>query len=160
MIFVTVGAQMPFDRLIGAVDAWAHARGRSDVFAQIGPTTLRPRHIAFTEFIEPEQFRAHVQESSALVAHAGMGSILMALEAGKPILVMPRRGDLNETRNDHQMATARRFLQLQKVAVAFDETELPAKLDEVDNLSAAGQISPWASDSLVQAIAQFIKGAR
>ena len=42
MIFVTVGHQMPFDRLIAAVDAWAGARGRSDVFAQIGTTSLRP----------------------------------------------------------------------------------------------------------------------
>jgi UDP-N-acetylglucosamine transferase subunit ALG13 len=157
VIFVTVGAQMPFDRMVAAVDAWAGARGRRDVFAQIGPTAYRPRHLEWTEFIEPEQFREKVESARVLVAHAGMGSILTALEAGKPILVMPRRGDLRETRNDHQVATARRFLELGKVAVAFDEGELASKLDQLDDLAATGRISPWASDRLVQAIASFIR---
>ena len=37
MIFVTVGTQLAFDRMIKAVDEWAGARGRTDVFAQVGP---------------------------------------------------------------------------------------------------------------------------
>ncbi len=35
MIFVTVGEQLPFDRLVRAVDEWAAASGK-EVFAQIG----------------------------------------------------------------------------------------------------------------------------
>lgn len=147
---------MPFDRMVGAIDDWAGARGRNDVFAQIGETSLRPRHIEWTPLLDPDEFRAKVKAASILVAHAGMGSILTALEAGKPILVMPRRGDLRETRNDHQVATARRFLELNKVAVAFDEHELGPKLDQLDRLSAPERISPWASDRLVRAIADFI----
>ena len=49
MIFVTVGAQMPFDRMCKAVDAWAAKRGRSDVFAQIGETEWRPSASAPTQ---------------------------------------------------------------------------------------------------------------
>lgn len=148
---------MPFDRMVAAVDRWAGERSRRDVFAQIGPTEWRPSHVEWTEFIEPEQFKARVASCRVLVAHAGMGSILTALEAGKPILVMPRRGELLETRNDHQVATARRFLELGKVAVAMDETELAAKLDRLDDLAASGKISPWASDRLIRAIASFIQ---
>src|SRR5690349_506002 len=96
MIFVTVGAQMPFDRLVRCVDHWAAGRGRRDVFAQIGPTAWRPENIEFVQFMEPPEFRARVTEAKAVVAHAGMGSIITALELGKPILVMPRRGDLRE----------------------------------------------------------------
>lgn len=147
---------MPFDRMVAAVDDWAGARGRSDVFAQIGETSLRPKHIEWTPLLDPDAFRAKVHASSILVAHAGMGSILTALEAGKPILVMPRRGDLRETRNDHQIATAKRFLELNKVAVAFDESELGPKLDQLNRLSASERISPWASDRLVRALADFI----
>lgn len=159
MIFVTVGAQMPFDRMVRAVDEWATARGRTDVFAQISETDYRPKHIEWTAFLEPAEFRERVEQSRVLVAHAGMGSILTALESGKPILVMPRRGDLRETRNDHQVATAERFLSLGKVAVAMDEHELPTRLDAIDQLSATGRISPWASDRLIQAVAGFINGA-
>ena len=35
MIFVTVGAQLPFDRLVDTVDAWAGRKGDTEVLAQI-----------------------------------------------------------------------------------------------------------------------------
>lgn len=158
MIFVTVGAQMPFDRMVRAVDEWARSRGRADVFAQISDTDYRPKYIGWTPFMEPGEFRRRVLEAQFLVAHAGMGSILTALEVGKPILVMPRRGDLRETRNDHQVATARRFLAMGKVAVALDEHELPGRLDALDSLVATERISPWASDRLLSALTSFITG--
>ena len=155
MIFVTVGAQMPFDRLVRAVDDWAGKRGRRDVFAQVGPTSFCPANIPYAKFLEPPDFDSKVREASVIVAHAGMGSILTALEVGKPILIMPRRGDLKETRNDHQVATARRFQG--RTAVAFDETELAQRLDEIDSLSAASRISSRASDLLAQSLLGFVE---
>lgn len=129
MLFLTVGAQMPFDRLVRAVDAWAAAHPDVDVFAQVGPTSYRPAHLRHVGFMEPRAFRATFAAADAVVSHAGMGNIITALETRKPILVMPRRGDLHETRNDHQLATAQRFRDLGAVEVAFDERELPARLD-------------------------------
>ncbi len=158
MIFVTVGAQMPFDRMCQAVDQWASKRKRSDVFAQIGTTDWRPTTIAWTAMIEPPAFKKAMQECSVVVAHAGMGSILTALQYGKPILVMPRRGDLRETRNDHQIATAKRFKELGRVAVAFDEAELERELDRLGELRATERISPWASDGLLDAVRSFVFG--
>ncbi len=151
---------MPFDRLVRAVDEWAGARQRRDVFAQIGPTDWRPRHLAWTGFLEPEDFRRRVREASVLVAHAGMGSILTALESGKPILVMPRRGDLKETRNDHQVATAKQFKSLGRVAVAMDESELPGHLDNLSTIASTEPISPYASPRLLEAVRDFIHAAR
>jgi UDP-N-acetylglucosamine transferase subunit ALG13 len=110
MIFVTVGVQLPFDRLVRAVDAWAGERMRSDVFAQIGPSQYRPQHIEFRAFVEPPEFRRLVECADAVVAHAGMGSIITALELAKPLIVMPRRAELGEHRNDHQLSTARHML--------------------------------------------------
>ena len=60
-----------------------------------------------------------------------MGTILTALELGKPLLVMPRRAALGEHRNDHQLATVRRFAELGSVEVALDESELALKLDDL-----------------------------
>jgi len=131
MIFVTVGAQMPFDRLVRAVDAWAARCGNGGVFAQIGRGGYRPAHLRYVEFLEPRAFWTTFTNASAIVAHAGMGTIISALELGKPILVMPRRGDLAETRNDHQLATAQRFRELGLVEVAFHESELPDRLDQL-----------------------------
>jgi len=133
MILVTVGAQMPFDRLVAAVDRWVASSGYQDVFAQIGTSQYRPRHLRHERFLEPARFRNMCQKATLMVAHAGMGSIITALEFAKPILVMPRRGDLAETRNDHQIATARRFEKLGAVHVAMDEDDLSRRLDNFVN---------------------------
>jgi UDP-N-acetylglucosamine transferase subunit ALG13 len=156
LILVTVGAQMPFDRLVGAVDHWAQQRNRTDVLAQIGPTAWRPSHIRWTEFLDPAEFRRHVEAADVVIAHAGMGSILTALELGKPIVVMPRRGDLRETRNDHQVATARHLLAQGRVQVAFDEDELLVKLRQIDSIRATPRIAAHASPQLISAIRQFV----
>ncbi|MCY2954893.1 MAG: archaeosortase/exosortase family protein [Planctomycetota bacterium] len=155
MIVVTVGAQMTFDRLIRAVDEWAGRRGRSDVFAQVGAGGYHPRNIQWAEFLSPGELLAKIEAADAVVAHAGMGSILMALEMGKPILVMPRHGKLMETRNDHQVATADRFLSQGRVSVAQDEQELMSRLDGLDRLKAAPRISSRASDQLTDTLREF-----
>jgi UDP-N-acetylglucosamine transferase subunit ALG13 len=161
MIFVTVGAQMSFDRMVLAVDRWAHEQNRSDVFAQVGPTSQGPTHIQWAKFLNPDEFRRQVVAADIVVAHAGMGSIITALELGKPILVMPRRGSLHETRNDHQVDTAKQFLAQGKIHVAFDEVELVAKLNALSDLLAKGAapvVSSSASPRLIEALRLFIHG--
>ena len=62
--------------------------------------------------------------ADAIIGHAGIGTIITALQLAKPLLVMPRQGALRETRNDHQLATARRFCNFPSVHVAQDEHDL------------------------------------
>lgn len=158
MIFATVGSQEPFDRLIRAIDEWAKARGRSDVFAQIGNSTFRPRHIESTKFLEPCEFNRVIREATIIVAHAGMGSIISALEIGKPIVVMPRRGKFRETRNDHQIATAERFGAQGRVIVAHDQLDFPEKLDQALTLRETHPIDLEASPRLISTIRAFLDG--
>ena len=153
MIFVTVGTQLPFDRLVRAVDDWARSRERSDVFAQIGPGEYVPASFRSKPFLSPDEFAQCCAESSAIVAHAGMGSLLTALELRKPIIVMPRRAALHEHRNDHQLATAERFRSTGGVTVADDEAELGQRLDALDESAAGGEgLGPHASASLIAAV--------
>jgi UDP-N-acetylglucosamine transferase subunit ALG13 len=158
VIFATVGSQEPFDRLIRAVDEWAVLHGRSDVFAQIGDSTYCPEHIKFTKFLEPSEYNRVIHEASVVVAHAGMGSIISALEIGKPVVVMPRRGALRETRNDHQVATAERFGVRGRVIVAQDEQELAEKLDYALTLGTMDRVNPEASPRLIATIRAFLDG--
>lgn len=159
MIFVTVGHQMPFDRLVRAVDDWAGRSGRTDVYAQVGHGGHAASNFPCVESMTGEEFRRRVGEAEAVVAHAGTGTILTALELGTPILVMPRLARLRETRNDHQVATARRFQELGKVAVAADEHELPGALDRLADLRNSPRISTEASADLVSALRDFIFGS-
>lgn len=156
MIFVTVGSAEPFDRLIRAVDGWAGARARRDVFAQIGEATYVPANIEHLRFMSPADFRQRVNEAGLIVAHAGMGSIITALEAKKPILVMPRREHLRETRNDHQVATVKHFAQRRSVIVAWNESDLMAKLDMAESLAGREVESTDVSVTLISTIRDFI----
>ncbi len=159
MIFVTVGAQMPFDRLVKAVDLWSGASGRDDVFAQIGLSEYRPLNIQWTQFLSPEEFKHKYEAAKVIVAHAGTGSLITALQLGKPILIMPRRASLRETRNDHQVATSEQFRRFDSVTVAWDENELSEKLADIDNLRGESRgIESHASHELIMAIREFIDG--
>lgn len=160
MIFVTVGHQMPFDRLIGAVDAWAATKPGIDVFAQIGRTGSRPQSIRWKERVEPTEFNELLSSASVVVAHAGMGTILSALEIGRPILVMPRKAELRETRNDHQFATATRLSGRPGVYIALDESSLREKLDQLGSFKGGDPIESAADTSLLEEVRRFIFGAR
>jgi UDP-N-acetylglucosamine transferase subunit ALG13 len=153
-VFLTVGAQMPFDRLVRAVDAWAAARPAHVFFAQIGDSAYVPRHLEWTRILSPHDFDRRYDDADAIVGHAGIGTLFAALERGKPIVVMPRRGDLHETRNDHQLATARRFEALAGVTIAWDERELSQKLVTLARPSLA--LAHEAHGSIVRTIADFI----
>lgn len=150
---------MPFDRLVRTVDEWASSRGRDDVFAQIGPSDYCATTIQCTKFLGPEEFKRRYEAASVIVAHAGTGSIIAALQMGKPILIMPRRASLRETRNDHQVATAEQFRRYPSVAVACDEKELIARLDGIADLHGRQAVGPYASLELLEAVRGFINGS-
>jgi UDP-N-acetylglucosamine transferase subunit ALG13 len=158
MIFVTVGTDLPFDRLVRVVDDWAGLRRRTDVFAQIGASTWTPAHVSHTSFLPPDDFARRFADARVVVAHAGMGTILSALRWEKPLLVMPRRASFGEQRNDHQLATARHLSALQKVTVAMDEADLRERLDRLDDIRARAPIGPAASPELIDALRTFVQG--
>lgn len=158
MILVAVGTQFPFDRLIEAVDLWAEANGRTDVVAQIGPSKYKARAIRTFDFMNPEEFRRLQVEASFMVSHAGMGSILTAMEFGKAIIIMPRDHTLGEHRNAHQQATANRFKDMTGVHVAMDVEALKAHLEKLSDLPASVSGSAKAPKAFTDQIRAFIEG--
>lgn len=156
MIFVTVGSDIPFDRLIKAVDLWARKRNRQDVFAQVGRNGWDPEFITSAQILEPREFAERLAASSIVIGHAGMGTVLSALQHSKPIIVMPRRGHLGETRNDHQMATASHLHAMGRVNVAYDEFELCERLDHHEQLVSLEPIAAYANPELTRNLRDFI----
>lgn len=156
MIFVTVGEQLPFDRLIKLIDQW-NTSSRQDVFAQIGRSKLKPSHIAYQDFLSPEDFADKFQTAELIIAHAGMGTIITALEMGKPLLVMPRQASKGEHRNDHQFATAKRFTN-RGISVALDDAELIHHLTCLEVTKVLSKNNAYASRSsnLINTIRGFV----
>lgn len=158
-IFVTVGAQMPFDRLITAMDEWAAAHPEHTVLAQIGKSDVVPKHMEWSKLTSPARFEASCEGADAIVGHAGIGTLFAALERGKPIIVLPRLATKRETRNEHQSATARRFAEYANVLVAWGEDEISERLDELPAIIRnAGErvIEDAAQGPLIRALADFI----
>mgnify|MGYP006281604877 CR=1 FL=1 len=160
MIFVTIGSHTPFDRLVRTVDAWAAGQSDRDIFAQIGDGAYLPQHMRYERHLDPDTFEHAVQRAKVIVGHAGTGTIISALQFGKPILVMPRCAALRETRNDHQVATAARFAERGYVVVARDEHELSVALDDLEALPERARIGRQASPELIQCIRTFIEDGR
>ena len=156
MILVTVGGQVAFDRLVRTVDAWAERQGRDDVLCQILDGTYEPAYARWVRTLSSEAFQEHLLAADVIVAHAGMGTILTALEHAKPILVFPRQAALGEQRNDHQLATAKRFRELGTVRVAMDENELRDALDRIDEITSGPRIGSSASQELLDAVRAFV----
>jgi len=125
MIFLTVGTQFPFDRLVKAVDELVGRNGFDEqIFAQIGDSSYKPRNFKAIPLLEKKVFDKNISEASCIVSHAGIGTIAMALDNEKPLLVMPRSRKYGEVVNDHQAAIARKFEQLGHILVAYDVEDL------------------------------------
>ena len=160
MIFVSVGSMMPFDRLIRSVDAWAAAHPEMPVFAQIGSGRYEPAHARFVRLMPPADYARHVAEAKLFVAHAGMGSIITAIEAGKPLLMLPRQQSLGEHNTDHQLATVRNVGDRPGLHHVDSDADLGAAIDRLlaTGSAAPAPIARYASDALLDNVRAFIAG--
>lgn len=156
MIIVTVGMQLGFDRLIAAMDDLAPSLGMP-VIAQTGKGTYRPQHMEARVKIAPAEFEALVAKARLIVAHAGIGTVLTAARCAKPILLMPRRADLGEHRNDHQLATVGKLAGRPGILVAKDESELPARIAEGLAVTDWAAVQSPTARQLHGALAAFIE---
>jgi len=132
MIFLTVGTQFPFDRLVKAVDRAAGTNGFDEkIVAQIGESTYCPENFKATTSVEKAVFDKHFGEADSIISHAGMGTITMALDHRKPLLVMPRLKKYGEVVNDHQLAIAKKFERLGYLLVAYSAEDVPVKMKQL-----------------------------
>jgi len=132
MIFLTVGTQFPFDRLVKTIDELASHNGfGEEIFAQIGDSSYKPRSFEYVKSLEKNEFDCSMKKASGIISHAGMGTITTALDNRKPLLVMPRLRKYGEVVNDHQVAIARNFEKLGHLLVAYEDRELPGKIEQL-----------------------------
>jgi len=156
MILVSVGTQLPFDRMVVAIDHWAAANPNIKVVAQIGPSQYSPKAMEYQDFYDHSVFREMQERCSLMVSHAGIGSMVSALELGKPIIILGRDHLRHEHRNGHQISTVERFGNLPGIYAARDEAHLLELLDSPE-LHAAGQtLSPRAPAEFVTEIARLV----
>ncbi len=155
MIFLTVGTQFAFDRLVKSVDEMLSEDGFEEgIFAQIGESSYQPRNFETVSFLEKRLFDKHIREASGIIGHGGIGTIAIALEYNKPLLAMPRLKRYGEVVHDHQVAIVQRFELLGHILVAYEAAELPAKIKQLK--SFVPRKREIQSQAVVKRIEQFL----
>lgn len=154
MIFATVGTQLPFLRLIDALNALAPDLGEP-VIAQVGASEGNWPALDLRRTLTPAEFEQVFTAARVVVAHAGIGTILSAKRYGRPLVILPRRHALGEHRNDHQLATARQVERLAGIHVAWDTADLAGLLTRPDLEPAGDRPSP-SHAALVARLKAFI----
>lgn len=154
MIFCTIGTQAPFDRFLKIVDEVA-ADLDEEVIAQVYKSNYEAKNIKTINFLPPDEFQKLFSSARMIVAHAGMGTIISAMQQQKPIIVFPRIAKLGEHRNEHQLATAEKMKELGYVYVANDAEELNTLLTN-PNLKPLHKLGDFASQSLIDELIKVI----
>ncbi len=150
---------MPFDRLVRTMDEWAAAHPDVAVEIQIGRGKYEPRHAKFVRLMPVAEYRRRVAAARLFVAHAGMGSIIAAIEAGKPLLMLPRLQAQGEHNTDHQLATATSIGARPGLHVATDAADLQVRASALlaDRGAPPAPISRLAESRFTDRIRAFIE---
>jgi UDP-N-acetylglucosamine transferase subunit ALG13 len=156
MIFLAVGTQFPFDRLVMALDECLDT-GLIDeeIFGQVGETSYRPRNFRWSPFLEKKEFDRKIETATKIIGHAGIGIIKTALDNNKPMLVMPRLRMYREVVHDHQVEIAKKFEELGYLLAAYNVQELFEKIRMLKNFVPQKRESQV--DSVVQRISEFLQ---
>lgn len=153
--FVTVGnATQPFHRLLNEVMRLADQLPRP-VIVQHGRTPFAKEGCLAIPFLDSTQFVDYMQRASVLIMHAGAGSIIHALQAGKRPVVMPRRRDRGEVVDEHQVELAEVLSAAGKIILVSEPGELSKAVSRAQEFQAESRIlksSPLMVGFVAQAI--------
>lgn len=105
-IVVTVGVNgYGFRRLIEAVHRIVP--DTAEILWQTGSTDVREFGIRGLPTVAIDELIAAMEEADVVIAHAGVGSAIMAMQAGKCPILVPRERAHREHVDDHQREVAR-----------------------------------------------------
>ncbi|MCK5917606.1 MAG: glycosyl transferase family 28 [Cocleimonas sp.] len=159
MIFVAVGTQFPFDRLIENMNEWA-ANNDEEVIAQIADGEYIPQNIKWERFLDAKQYNQHIKDASVFVSHAGMGNIISARHHNTPIIVMNRQFELGEHRNNHQADGVTWMAKLSGVYAAPTQAELYTLLCDTSALQVVSNNDTDNLDKLTNFLSGYIETGR
>ena len=144
LIFVTVGTDChPFPRLMEWIDvSLDRLDGRVCCLVQHG-VSPPPRKPEAVDYLTYSEMKDALEAAAVVVSHGGPGTIMMTLAAGKIPIVVPRRADIGEHVDNHQVAFARRVADMRTICLAeeydqFLET-LTAAVEDPHRMKRAGR---------------------
>jgi len=131
-VVVTVGTDHhPFPRLVGWIHRWAETHPDVSVLLQLGTTEPPPPlpSVHAVALLPHQELVAAMAEADVVVAQGGPGGIMDARSVGRQPVAVPRRGDLGEHVDDHQVRFTAWMAERGLVNRATDEASLLAELE-------------------------------
>jgi UDP-N-acetylglucosamine transferase subunit ALG13 len=155
LVLVVVGTDHhPFDRVVSWSDEWARHNPEVRVLVQYG--TSRPPAIAEgADLLPVNELTSLMSEAVSIVCHGGPGTIMGAREAGHVPIVVPRRSDLGEHVDDHQVRFSTRIAAAAQVHLATDQPGLDDLLDRAVAGEPGFRIDLATEDPAADAVARF-----
>lgn len=142
-----------FDRVVGWLDTFASRHHDVDVFVQYG-SSAPPRVADGAPLIPLDELRARFAKATAIVTHGGPATIMDAIDSGRTPLVVPRRPELDEHVDDHQVLFTSRLARDSRVVLVTDRDDLDDHL-----VRALGDPTAYRSDpdrtALAASVARF-----
>jgi len=116
--------------------------GRLRLLVQHGTSSPPPRPET-VDYMTYSEMKEALEAAAVVVSHAGPGTIMMTLAAGKMPIVVPRQGDLGEHVDNHQVAFARRVAETQTICLAEEYGQflemLTAAVEDPRRMQRAGR---------------------
>jgi UDP-N-acetylglucosamine transferase subunit ALG13 len=158
MIFVSVGThEAPFDRLLRTV----HELGLDEeIVVQHGPSRVRSELAVEAEYLSFDEVVGYIREARAVVTHAGVGSVMVALANGKRPIVMPRLHRFDEHVDDHQLELAHRLEANGLVTLVEGPEALAEALGRAAESAARMSGTPWLGSDLGEYLAAHLDASR
>ena len=125
MIFVTVGThEQPFDRLVQKMDQLVEQGViQEPVMIQTGYSTYEPKFCDHSKLLPFSQMQKCIDEARIIITHGGPASFIAALQVGKVPIVVPRKSELGEHVNDHQVEFSRAVAQRRNNILVVEDIE-------------------------------------
>lgn len=128
-VVVTVGTDHhPFDRLVDWIDSWSRANPEVAILLQRGESAPATT-VDSVAMLPYDDLVAAMAGADVVIAQGGPAAIMDARSVGRRPIVVPRRGDLGEHVDDHQVRFATWMAERDLVGLAITESELVAQLE-------------------------------
>lgn len=135
MIFVTLGTQdKPFARLIKAVEKQVELGNITDeVIVQSGCTDYKSDKLKIINYMKIDEFNSYLKQADVIITHAGVGTIIQALENNKKIIAAARKEEFGEHVSNHQQQLLESFSNAGYILPLDDFDKLNEVLEKVKN---------------------------
>ena len=150
-VFVTVGFDIrPFDRLLKVIDSGIYQRIiPPNTLVQKGHSKYNLKHCKSKNFLDYYELIKSLNNSDLVIAHAGVGTVLLCLSSGKIPILFPRMFDFGEHVDNHQVDFARIMAERKHALLARNEEELySAVLNYKTTVKSTPTLPEWKRNGL------------